>query len=272
MKIKNFGPKAFDIFYTKWNPSGNTTLFLQGKPESTALRINLAKQALTQKALAAEQVGFIWDNNLQMAGDEFCLNATAALAANLYLESQKINLAQEFVLNVSGWPSPILASAQGNDPQKTQVKLKLTLPKFSLESIANNIFLVKFEGISHFLISANCYRQEAQNTLTKLIAWAHLESEPCVGAIWWEEIGPNCFKITPLVWVKDVATCVFETACGSGSLALALKMSKTQNLNNQEISLVQPSGATISCQVKEENVCVKSQVDFLAQGQVSLTV
>ena len=269
-------PINHDITYAKWDPSGNTTLFLLEKPASDELRVKLAQAALNRPDLAAEQAGFIWATTLQMAGNEFCLNATSALAAHLYTTTSKNLEPKSFSLQVSGWPSPILAMAQANRTNAIDVTLTLELPKFSLEILPNKmseqIFLVQFEGISHFLIPKKCSHETAPMTLKELIKCAHLESEPCVGCIWWEELGPNQFQITPLVFVKDVGSCVFEQACGSGSLALALYLAQKKQTLGCPITIYQPSHAQLSCQVDQKTAQVKSQVNFLAQGKTSLHI
>ena len=260
----------YTISYAKWNPSGNTTLFFKEQPPASELRIKLVQRALKRvPKLSAEQAGFIWENNLEMAGGEFCLNATAALAADL-LQAKNCKAA-EFSLKVSGWPTNILAKASLKQKHVANVELTLERPKFSLTALPfDQIYLVKFDGISHLLINKPCKHELAYPKLMNLILQAKLEAEPCVGAIWWEELNLGHYKITPLVFVREIQTCVFEHACGSGSLALAAYLTQKCQMAEQELKIEQPSHATISCQIAEKTITIKSQVEFLDQGRLTL--
>ena len=73
------------IQFSKWDPSGNTTLFFpQDTPGNHAA---LAHGALLQQKLGGEQAGFvdIQNGSLIMAGGEFCVSATRCFGALLDL-------------------------------------------------------------------------------------------------------------------------------------------------------------------------------------------
>lgn len=77
------------IEFSKWDPSGNTTLFFpQDTPGNHAA---LAHEALRLQKLGGEQAGFIDTQNgsLIMAGGEFCVNATRCFGALLDLSAQR---------------------------------------------------------------------------------------------------------------------------------------------------------------------------------------
>lgn len=61
-------------------------------------------------------------------------------------------------------------------------------------------------------------------------------------------------NLYPIVWVKDQV--YFETACGSGSAAVALV---AHSLTQQtKLSLVQPSGMSINTEIVIENKKIKA--------------
>jgi histidine racemase len=63
------------------------------------------------------------------------------------------------------------------------------------------------------------------------------------------KVGEQLIKIEPIVYVRDINTLFYETACGSGSTAVALVESlKTKN-NKTELDVLQPSGKLISVKV-----------------------
>ena len=73
---------------------------------------------------------------------------------------------------------------------------------------------------------------EEFNTDEKAIGMMFLEKEQ------------NKLKINPVVWVKDIDTTFYETACGSGSLGTAIY---NYYINGEDsINIIQPSGYSIN--------------------------
>lgn len=108
------------IQFSKWDPSGNTTLFFpQDTPGNHAA---LAHGALLQQKLGGEQAGFVDTQNgsLIMAGGEFCVNATRCFGALLDLCAlrQGIHFSpsspRAYLVRVSGWPDSIPLRVTGS--------------------------------------------------------------------------------------------------------------------------------------------------------------
>ena len=61
-------------------------------------------------------------------------------------------------------------------------------------------------------------------------------------------------KINPVVWVKDIETLFYETACGSGSLGVAIY--NYYNNKEEKVEIIQPSGYSmnISLNIKNQNI------------------
>lgn len=81
------------------------------------------------------------------------------------------------------------------------------------------------------------------------------ELQMAVGVMFCEKEAENeKIKINPIVWVKDIDTLFYETACGSGSVAVCLVESYLKK-QGQKIDIIQPSGLTITANVdyKENN-------------------
>ena len=70
--------------------------------------------------------------------------------------------------------------------------------------------------------------------------------EKAVGIILLERKG-EIIKIHPVIWVKSIDTVYYETACGSGSLAVAIYLNSTDKINNYK--LLQPSGFYINVEL-----------------------
>jgi diaminopimelate epimerase len=64
-------------------------------------------------------------------------------------------------------------------------------------------------------------------------------------------------KIYPFIWVKDIDTLYFETACGSASIAYALlQFQKTKKIN---YNVKQPSGYEFEIEIKTK----KDKIDYI---------
>ena len=59
-------------------------------------------------------------------------------------------------------------------------------------------------------------------------------------------------KINPIVWVKNIDTLFYETACGSGSIAVCIVESYLKK-QGQRIDILQPSGLIITATVDYKN-------------------
>ena len=81
------------LTFSKWDPSGNLTLFLPADLPAglSGRRPDIARFAMEPDALNAEQAGFVdvGKLSLQMAGNEFCVNATRSFGALVALATAR---------------------------------------------------------------------------------------------------------------------------------------------------------------------------------------
>ena len=87
--------------------------------------------------------------------------------------------------------------------------------------------------------------------------------EKAIGIMFLEKIEDK-LKINPVVWVKDIDTVFYETACGSGSLGTSIYNCYKNKVNNATI--IQPSGNSINIKlnIKEnyiENAIISGIVE-----------
>ncbi|MCR5813158.1 MAG: hypothetical protein K6G15_01520 [Desulfovibrio sp.] len=263
--------------FSKWNPAGNTTLFFPKDALDPSLWPALAAETLKNQALSAEQAGFvdIPGNTLTMAGGEFCLNATLAFGALLARreEESKKNMepgrTHTARVTVSGWPERIFLTCTGSS-STWHSRAQIPLPTIDCADLGDGQCLVRLPGISHLLLDRSknpleSDRDLAQATFSQLRQRYQLEEEPCVGAIWWEK-SAKMLRLTPLVFVRETQTLVWEQACGSGSLALALALGQSQDIH--ELSLQQPSGALLHVvlNASAQYATVAGEVRLVAEG------
>ncbi len=64
-------------------------------------------------------------------------------------------------------------------------------------------------------------------------------------------------KIYPFIWVKDINTLYFETACGSASIAYALLQFNKTKKNNYVVK--QPSGYEFEIEIKND----KDKIEYI---------
>ena len=151
--------------FFKFSPGGNTTLLLVDKNFSPQERAAIAAEVLAPLHLHAEQAGFVdlTIPRLEMAGGEFCLNATRTLGALLALADWEARPAPERptavswrgAAQVSGMPAPVLLEISGDAARLPEVDAAvfLDLPSsVSCETVAPGATLVRLPGIVHLLL------------------------------------------------------------------------------------------------------------------------
>ncbi len=226
-------------FY-KLSPSGNMTLLFEGLQFSSHERAQYASQGLLPCHVGAEQAGFvnIDEGILEMAGGEFCINATRSLALLMALK-QHIIPHKEWLgmVHSSGFNGPLHAKIEqvlaNDNTHKSHYNVDLSVPLQGMPPMREldaGVNLVSLPGISHVLIdeqyspfNSNDWRGEAAIIRQRY----GLCDEQALGCIWWHKLELERTKdiqffMHPVVYVKNPLAEHYENACGSGSLALAL--------------------------------------------------
>ena len=203
-----------------------------------------------------EQVGFVGTVNaerpwLNMAGGEFCGNATRA-AAWYYLQGKPgcIEIA------VSGVPYKLNAGVKNTSEAWAQIPVR------DKKAIEDGIYLVELEGIFHIAIMQEQSKkylavlsespmEDAEAKLKSLakniLAQYDLLKEAAAGVMFLENFGDS-LKMHPIVHVQKTQTLYYETACGSGTAAVGVAL-LSQAAGKAEISILQPSMQAINVTV-----------------------
>lgn len=267
--------------YSRWNPSGNTTILFEERhpPEMVA-------RALAPSRLNAEQAGFAdWaEGRLEMAGGEFCVNAARAFGAHIArMEGMAVRSNMVRVVSVSGWPSDVkLEVTRVND---TEYLVRATLQLVASEEETPDGTVVHLPGISHLLVPGPAPAYDRRAAAFALMEFNGLLDRDACGVVWYTEgdKGPGHYDIVPVVRVRDLDTLVVESSCGSGSMALAVNLygqadragvRSTAFAGTRETgvrySMGQPSGHTLDVTVTLERtglVCaVRGDVVFEGEG------
>ena len=216
--------------YFRIDPGGNVTAILKGN-FSKQEKIEISKTILSLDA-KIEQVGF-WREpknpqalaRLEMMGGEFCGNAIRCLAYLIWQQKGENN----FFIESSAIIDPIKVKTLSH-----YAKITLPLKNFELREVKVGS-LVVVPGISHLIVNQSVSKEDVR----KILIDNGLLENKAVGVISVKKEG-NRINIKPTIWVRDTKTLYEETACASGSLAVAYFFSRLEYSHNFIIQ--QPSG------------------------------
>lgn len=237
---------------------GNPTAIIVGpdlKREDYA-RIN---DDIQSKFPEVEQVGFYEEENgvprLQMAGGEFCGNATRSFACLLKEFNADLDV---FYFNVSGYEGRVEAQVvEETEPGEYFCEARLgKMPCRIVDKYCRGVefSIVDLGGITHIIVSEDEYLfdPDSYESEVKRIKQDLGVDNDAVGVLWVTESEGNIY-MKPVVWVKEIDTCYYETSCGSGSIAVAMKRGKYSDI-------VQPSGSSIKVELTGDSLFLSSVV------------
>lgn len=201
-----------------------------------------------------EQVMFARKNGKkiigEMAGGEFCANATRALGY-VCLEDKE----DEITLNVSGLKSDVSVSVSG---ENACLNFHAAYEKNTIVREESEIGIISLDGITHAIIDDNAKVSQSilneknkkirKDNALKLLKLLDLIDEVASGIIFTKQ-ELSGFSIIPFVYVRHVNTLFEETACASGSLAVALSIIAKETLKTK---VTQPSGMYLDIEIEKE--------------------
>lgn len=248
------------LHYVKLNPSGNTTvLILDPVPEDQLA--DVARRVMDGQSLCAEQVGFCRPAadsravlRMHMAGGEFCGNASRSFAVWLALGGLE-TLGKAYALRpmpqggrkidieVSGHNGILSVDVQGNGSQNgcfAAVDMPLPLAVEHGESRELGPYsMVRFEGITHLVLPAAAPDADLLPAARCLLRSRGVQSMD-LGLMFLDEKNA---RMTPLVCIEAVGSQVWESSCGSGSVAAACAMADRSGRDVCDLTLHQPGGS-----------------------------
>ena len=260
---QNGRSNVFQVEYIKFIPGGNNTALVLTK-NYTAKEKKEINDVILNYDKSIEQVGFVDKEQfpeLQMAGGEFCGNATRS-AAYYYLK---------------GKAGTIKVLVNGRDEINTGVyengdawcEIPLYHGNDAIIEKEAGIYQVRMNGMVSIVISEDIAKQYLQQK-DKLKEFAmlfidkyELRENEAVGVMFLERTSK--LKIHPVVWVKSIDTLYYETGCGSGTTATAMVEAFLKN-KNQKLEIVQPSGLAITAEITIEN---KHVIKAVISGKVN---
>ena len=254
--------KLENVNYKILNPGGNKTGIVYGLSYAKEER-KIINDYILKENKDVEQVGFLDRDKkiLEMAGGEFCVNATRCA---IY-EILNGNIG-EISLSVSGYNGKIIGGITKNNIVYANMELKRGISeiielneKYGIVNLDGiTLIVVDIEESNEYIKKLKENEEKTKLELKKIMKEFNFKSE-AVGVILLENVDEN-LKINPVIWVKSVDTLYYETACGSGSLATSIYLYLKKE--KKEVDILQPSGYTISVKLDIKG-------DMLDKGIVS---
>lgn len=212
--------------FTKIDTAGQWTIIFDGNKSRPSIE---EAKALLYEFPKTGQIALISNNKavpiISMIGDELSVNGTLACCYAIS-QNRSATLGKVYSLPLK---KPL-------EYKVSQNNIFVDFPTdILIKKSANRI---EFHGISYLIESViPKSKNVSQNQKTMLIQLSI--NNPASGIIYFEND-----KIVPLIFVKKTNTYIWETACGSASLAYAIISGKTK--------IIQPSGQSIEvCKINE---------------------
>lgn len=259
--------------YSIWDPTKNITL-LVSTPVPRAKQPDVAA-ALMAAQPPVEQVGFLEEAalpgaavRLQMMGGEFCGNASMSTAA--FIAKRDGLNGGAVPLEVSGYAGLLhcgLTIRDGDMYGTVAMPLPEKVSSVGLDGVGE-VPAVFFAGIVHCIVPAHAMtRQMADEAIRPLCS--ALNADAC-GILLYDEADS---AFTPLVYVAETGTAVWESGCGSGSAAIASYLA-AQAGDSRSADLRQPGGAITAAATWADGritrLSITGQVRFVAAGEIEI--
>ena len=193
------------------DPAGNRTAIVR-TPVPQELRAETGAKILGIRELRAEQAGFETSpigagaGRLEMMGGEFCGNA--ARSYGYLLASERKPAGGEILVEISGHTGFLHVQC---DLAGGTAFSEMPMP-LSLEYTQEGLPMVISEGIAHIILQDREPDQEVIRFMTERFG----RRFDAFGVMFL-----NGDRLTPVVYVPSAGTLVYESSCGSGTLAAA---------------------------------------------------
>jgi len=248
-------------------------------PVDRRMHSETANLLMAYEGVFAEQVGFIelpddswaWAR-LQMAGGEFCGNATMSLAAWLVSKRGAEEGETAVPLEVSG-ADGVIECAIKNRGDYYSGTLLMPLPErigsivLPVNGKRREFTAVWLPGIIHVMVPAGMFGEDMRGTSERAAKeWSGYMDAEAFGII---NIDEKLCRIDPLICVKSSGTLVWERGCGSGSAAVGAYMARKSSRSARSM-VTQPGGViTVSAEYSGGTITslsIMGNVKIVARG------
>ena len=247
----------YAVNYIKADPSGNTTVFVL-TPLPREVYPAVAARLMDERVLRAEQVGFIEKtgsgSRMRMMGGEFCGNASRSYAAWLVMAGDDVfnpggirplppGERKRLRVEVSGSEKPLEVLVEDiGSPRGCFAEIDMPLPLSIMhgdDPALGDYSLVAFEGIIHGVLWHRHADEALLDVFRRLLRARNFDDANC-GLMFVEKEEP--LVIRPLVYVGEMGSLVWESSCGSGSIAVLCALMDKTSQSYRRLAVSQPGG------------------------------
>ena len=248
-----------EIRYSVFDPCGNVTALVE-TPTDVHDRTSVAAEIMKRHS-DVEQVGFVrilsdeeentCQIDLQMAGGEFCGNASMCAAGLFLLSDPSSEDPMDVKLRVSGALQPVRVRVcrTGSDKFDASIQMPPSMTfeelEFSLGSMAGKLPLVRMGGISHIIVEPDspffALKGSPEKAEEAVKTWCGMLSVECLGLMFLKRNEERSF-LTPLVYVPACQTVFWERSCASGTAAAGMYLAERDNVP-LDLTLNEPGGS-----------------------------
>lgn len=252
------------------DPAKNITVFVLEPVEGRGERTVMAQTIMADDRIRAEQVGFVippaksasgtelW--RLEMAGDEFCCNASRSFG--LYVAGMKgLRGRNKIFVSVSGMENPVQVEV---DTENGWAACEMPRPAL-VETLNYNGFLLPvlgFDGITHIIAPDLEPARESFFIIKALLEkkFSGITGSPfsAIGVMFYDTFSRF---MRPAVYLRATDALVFESSCGSGSAALGAWLSRELQDGVAKYAINQPGGV-----IETEVVKKAGEISFISIG------
>jgi len=229
-------------------PGGNNTSLIDGITTDPSIRKQV-NDKIMRLYPDIEQVGFInrnpSDPELMMAGGEFCGNATRS-TAYLALDGRP----GEVNIKVSGVSEPLRAGVTSNGEAFSEMPVYADGNRVEQDTKNPKASTVYMEGITQYVVwddpkVRGKKPEEIKQYAREILKQKGYDTDFPAAGVMFVEKTLRGIEMRPVVYVRDIGTTFYETACGSGTTAVAMVLAKQDRQSVIDLPIIQPSGMAI---------------------------
>ena len=231
----------YNLKITMADPAGNRTAFAEGDvpPEQYAA---VGAALLKDQELSAEQAGFVRPalssgaGRLEMMGGEFCGNAARSFGLWLGVLAGKKS-GDTVPIEISGSSSVLDVLLEENGSWISMPLPERIIDIAVVDDTGTTLCFpaVVLEGITHVILENTEVSEELARTVVEKAV--EITNAEAAGAIFVEQD-----HMTPFVWVRATDSFIWESSCGSGTLAATLWLGRDVKEGEFTQELIQPGG------------------------------
>lgn len=260
------------LHYYIMDPTKNITALVE-TPVPPASRPFAASQIMKAEP-DCEQVGFLsrteaGETRLDMAGGEFCGNASMSAAALICAkEGLRQGQRRSLTLRVSGAASPVEVCVSAADEGVFDCTVTMPSPERITEETLPlgdqtiNLPAVFLPGIAHIIATKDELTEGDAERLVK--DWCRILKAAALGVMLFDE---KALTLRPMVYVPAADTLFWESSCASGSAAVGAYLSEKSGAP-VELCLNEPGGTLRVNAAPGGVVCLSGQVTVRSERTV----